>query len=52
MKIAILSFSDSNGGAADACIDIYKNLDKKKLSSFLILREKKFKIRFYLEIDL
>ena len=30
MKIAIISFSDSNGGAADACVDIHKNFNKKK----------------------
>lgn len=46
MKIAIISFSDSNGGAADACVDIHKNFNKKKnLSSSLILREKKLQLR-------
>ena len=45
MKIALISFSDSNGGAADACVDIHKNFNKNKISSSLILREKKLNIK-------
>lgn len=45
MKIALISFSDSNGGAADACVNTHKNFIKNKIKSFLILREKKINIK-------